>query len=341
MTEKVIFMQAWLHHVKRLIPTSLKEKPFVKLTNFVEILAVYSIAKTGRRSDECLALGCLPMLVHYYTPIPDIEDLKLRDVWSKRTDMTGLDFRPQTQKELLLELGRKYGAECNWQPHQTDNPREFYTENNRFSFGCAASTHLMVRHFKPKRIIEIGSGFSSRVLSAAVMKNRQETGEKINYTIIDPYPGKIVTNGLPGVSELIPKRVELLPNSFADELVEGDILFIDSGHCVRIGSDINFLILDVVPRLAPGVLVHFHDIPMPFEYPRSYATNPAFRQFWTESYLLQAFLSFNNQFEILLAMRWIMADMMDQFKEAFPHYRPEVHKQGSGRFWIRRTLNSK
>lgn len=338
-------MKSWLDSAKRLLPGPAKAKLskmlFTNLAKLVEPHAIYTIAKTGQRSDECLALGCLPMLVHYYTPVPDIEDLKAREIWSKRTDMLGVDFHPQAQMELLRELASKYGAECNWQSDPTDNPQEFYTENDRFSFGCAASTHLMVRNFKPKRIIEIGSGCSSLVLSAAVLQNQKDGCSETKYTIVDPYPGKTVSNGLPGVSELIPKRVELLPSSFANELEEGDILFIDSGHCVRIGSDINFLIFDVLPRLAPGVLVHFHDIPMPFEYPQIYATNPAFRQFWTESYLLQAFLSFNDQFEILLAMQWIMTDMIDQFKESFPHYRPDVHKQGSGSFWIRRAINSK
>lgn len=307
-----------------------------EVAKLADIAAVRAIAQTGARSQECLDAGCLPMLVHYYTPVPDLKDLEARGIWDKTSDMAGLDFKPREQKELLLELGRQYGDECDWGPDPTDDPREFYTENSSFSFGCAASTHLVLRHFKPKRLIEVGSGFSSRVMSAAMLKNQQDTGQVGQYTIVDPYPGEVVTGGLPGVSKLIKERVELLPAGFADELGEGDILFIDSGHCVRMGGDLNFLILDVLPRLAPGVVVHFHDIPLPFEYPKALATNASFRQFWTESYLLQAFLCFNDQFEILLAMQWLMSEGADQFQQAFPHYDPRVKKLGSGSFWIRR-----
>ncbi len=309
--------------------------------NKVNVATVLSIARTGAGSDECLEAGCLPMLVHFYSPVPDLKDLAARDIWNRRSDLAGLDFRPGFQREFLLSLGREHGQECNWGPDPTDDPQEFYTENQSFSFGCAASTHLMIRRNKPRRIIEIGSGFSSRVISAAVLANERDTGQKAEYTIVDPYPGEVVTGGLPGVSELIAERVELMPPDFADGLGENDILFIDSGHCVRIGSDINFLILDILPRLAPGVTVHFHDIPMPAEYPKALFTNPSFRQFWTESYLLQAFLCHNDQFEVLLAMAWLMQNESDAFCEALPLYDPQVHKAGSGSFWIRRKPSAK
>jgi len=312
-----------------------------KVAELADIPAYKGIAKTGVRSDECLEAGFFPVLVHFYSPIPDLKDLEARDVWNQQSDLAGLDFRPGFQRELLLSLGQEHGQECAWGPDPTDNPQEFYTENQSFSFGCAASTHLITRHFKPRRVIEIGSGFSSRVISAALLANERDTGVKAEYTIVDPYPAEVVTGGLPGVSQLIAERVELMPPDFADGLGEDDILFIDSGHCVRIGSDINFLMLDVLPRLAPGVVVHFHDIPMPFEYPKSLYTNPRFRQFWTESYLLQAFLCHNDQFEVLLAMAWLMQNEPDAFRQALPLYDPQAHQAGSGSFWIRRKTSAR
>ncbi|HYH03954.1 MAG TPA: class I SAM-dependent methyltransferase, partial [Bacillota bacterium] len=159
---------------------------------------------------------------------------------------------------------------------------------------------------------------------------------KAEYTIIDPYPQFFIDSGLTQLTKLLEQRVELLKPEFFQQLDRNDVLFIDSGHTVRIGSDINFLMLEVLPLLRPGVLVHFHDIPMPYEYAEVYLTNPAFRMLWTESYLLQAFLCFNEQFEVLLALSYLMQEQLEQFRKAFQHYNPALHKAGSGSFWIRR-----
>ncbi len=101
------------------------------------------------------------------------------------------------------------------------------------------------------------------------------------YTIIDPHPSEMISGGrLPGLTRLIAERVEGAPDPFVD-LIENDILLIDSSHTGKIGGDVNYLILDVLPRLAPGVIIHFHDIALPYEYPKAYHTNPHFRVFWT------------------------------------------------------------
>jgi hypothetical protein len=129
--------------------------------------------------------------------------------------------------------------------------------------------------------------------------------------------------------------VELCSPALFERLEENDILFIDSSHSVKIGSDVNFLYLEVLPRLKPGVVVHIHDIPMPYEYTKTYATNPAFRMFWTESYLLQAFLIYNSEFEVLLSMAYLQGSHPDLYREAFPSFDPEADT-GSGSIWIRR-----
>ncbi len=334
----------------RLLPQFIKNRIVDRLIRGnpekADMANMKAIAINGDRSDECLAAGFLPVPVHFYSPIPDLGDLEARGVWDRRTAMAGIDFRPEAQVEIMLDLGQHFGDECRWSPDPTDNPLEFYTENDSFCFGCAASTYAVIRGQYPERVIEIGSGFSSLVISAAMVKNHNERwaekraemlslcdyepGQNSEYTIVDPYPGEVVKHGLPCLTALTKARVETLHPSFFDSLGEGDILFIDSGHCVRIGGDVNYLILEVLPRLAPGVVVHFHDIPMPFEYNRALATTSAFRQFWTESYLLQAFLCNNDQFEVLLAMQWLMTERAGQFREAFPHYDPEVHKNFSG-----------
>lgn len=298
---------------------------------------VYRMAQTGEGTEACLKLGCLPMLVHYYSPVPDINDLIRRGIFEKCSRLTGIDFRTGEQLEFLMQLGRAYGKECGWPLNPTNDPLQFFLDNKGFSYGCAAALHCIIRHFKPRRIIEVGSGNSSLVISAALKRNASESMKyEAKYTIIDPYPGPIIHNGqLYGLSELVKERVELTNIDQFDTLAQDDLLFIDSSHTVKIGSDVNYLILDVLPRLQPGVIVHFHDINLPYAPPKIYYTNPAFRVFWTEEYLLQAFLCGNNKFEILLAMCFLQNEFMDNFCEVFPCFDRATNWANSGSFWIR------
>ena len=177
---------------------------------------------------------------------------------------------------------------------------------------------------------------SSLVISKAIDLNRSKDDCSGTHIVVDPYPGTTMKLYEPAKRELITERVEQLPAQWFDQLHSNDILFIDSGHCVRIGGDVNFLFLDVLPRLERGVIIHVHDIGLPYEYPRAYATNEAFRQFWTEQYLLQAFLCFNSEYEVLLAMSYLMTDYLEIFSQSFPHYDPEIHRFKSGSLWMRR-----
>lgn len=300
----------------------------------IQAALVTWMARTGEGTDASLRMGSLPLPVHFYSPVPDLDDLERRDVWSRRSDLKGVDFRPEAQVAYLLELGGRYGLECGWPSEPTDDPTMFHTENMTLSFGCAAAAHCIIRERKPRHLIEIGSGMSSIVFSAALELNEADGVQPAEYTVIDPYPSSHLST-LPGTRPtVIPQRVEVVDIDLFEQLERGDILFVDSGHVVRVGGDVNFLLLDVLPRLNPGVIVHFHDIGLPYEYPKVYATNPSFRVFWTEAYLLQAFLAFNSEFEVLLAMAYLTQEHRDAFRRAFPLYDPARHKATSGSFWI-------
>lgn len=291
------------------------------------------VATTGVGSNSCLKEGFLPVPVHFYSPIPDLDDLRQRDIWSKVSSLNGINFRNEEQVNLLREIGARFGKECRWAQEADGNPETFFLNNPSFSFGCAASVHCMIRHFKPERVIEVGAGMSTRVVRDALQKNADESGRMANYHVVDPYPSPATQSLM--AEKLIVQRAELLDRNFFQQLAANDILFIDSSHSVKIGSDVNYLFLEVMPMLAPGVIVHVHDISLPYEYARVYATNPAFRQFWTEQYLLQAFLSCNDHFEVLLAMHYLMTDHKDLFKEIFPLYDSQQCAV-SGSFWMQR-----
>jgi predicted O-methyltransferase YrrM len=187
----------------------------------------------------------------------------------------------------------------------------------------------MVRHFQPRSIVEIGSGFSSLILGEALTKNNEP-----NLVCIDPSPQDFLRHNFPGLASLIEKRVQDVDFDFFSQLNSNDILFIDSSHAVKIGGDVNYLFLEVLPRLKPGVIVHIHDIFLPFEYRRDWVMEQ-FR-FWTEQYLLQGFLMFNSEFEVLMANSYLNHYHQEDLKASFP----TLSSWRGGSFWMRRRLHA-
>lgn len=149
----------------KLIKSAIKKTVDAFASLVVAILApIFAwAARNGSGSNACLKWGFLPLPVHFYSPIPDILDLERRRVWDQRSSLAGIDFKPEAQESLILQLGQEFGAECNWPWQATDDPYQFYTENSSFSYGCAAGVHCIIRHYKPRHLIEIGSGNSSLV----------------------------------------------------------------------------------------------------------------------------------------------------------------------------------
>lgn len=265
--------------------------------------------------------------VHFYEPIPDSRELS-PTLWTTKSSLAGIDMNSTDQVELLKPLGA-YQSELAQQAVANAEPGQFCFNNGLFDHTDAKVLYGLVRHCKPKRIIEVGSGFSSLVASHAIAKNRSE-GHDGTLTCIEPYPVDWLRDA-DGVDRLIESPVQHVPMSEFEQLGPNDVLFIDSSHVLRVGSDVQFEFLDVLPRLRPGVIVHVHDIFLPEEYPRSWVVDD--HRFWTEQYLLQAFLAFNDAFEVLLALNWLRIEHPAALDEAFgaaPGYRP-------GSFWIRRA----
>jgi hypothetical protein len=186
--------------------------------------------------------------------------------------------------------------------------------------------YCMVRYFKPNRILEVGSGWSSRISAQAGLMNANT-----RLTCIEPYPDKLLREGFPGLEGLIPKKVEEVDLAPFEELGENDILFIDTAHVIKHGGDVNFLFLEVLPRLNKGVVVHVHDIFLPYEYLQWWITDRLL--FWNEQYLLQAFLMFNYQFQVLQAINFMRIHHLDALQKTFPHC-PNYHSGQS--FWFQK-----
>ena len=263
--------------------------------------------------------------VHFYKPIPDTQSLP-ETLWTHPSDLAGVEMNETTQLELLREHIPKFRDEYEQLP--TSSPgreKGFYVNNTLFGGVDALVAYCMVRHFKPRTIIEVGSGFSSLVLGQAAERNK-----RAGLICIEPFPREFLREGFPGLRSLIEKKVQDIELEFFSQLESDDILFIDSSHTVKIGSDVNYLFLEVLPRLRPGVIVHVHDIFLPFEYRRDWVLDEL--RFWSEQYLLQAFLQFNSEFEVLMANSYLNHYYQHDLRVAFP----ALGSWESGSFWMRR-----
>ncbi len=273
---------------------------------------------------------------HFYFPIPDTR--KLRDtLWSNPSELIGIDVNERRQLELL-SLFLKFKNEYDRFPKdEAVEPFQYYLHNDYFEGVDGEILYCMIRHFKPRKIFEIGSGYSTYLSAQAIGKNEQED-ENHNCALvaIEPYPNKILEKGFPGLSELITQEVQDVPITKFNQLKENDILFIDSSHVLKIGGDVHYEYLEILPRLNRGVLIHVHDIFLPSEYPKSWLHNRLF--FWDEQYLLQAFLAFNDSYEILWGSSYMHLKHPNKLKEAFSSY-SNLNKNSTPphSFWIRKT----
>lgn len=279
------------------------------------------------------ALGLHITPNHFYSPVPDTRLIN-RQLFNRPSEMPGIDFREREQLRLLELLANTYKGEYSRLPKGRKDVASgaFYLQNNLFSSVDAEILYAMVRHLKPKRIVEIGSGYSTLLMLQATAAN-QEEGKPAQVRCIDPYPRNFIAELADrGRLDLSQASVETVPLDTFSELSHGDILFIDSSHVLRTGGDVHREFLEILPRIGAGTFVHIHDIFLPHDYPSKWVMDNHW--FWNEQYLLQAFLSFNSEFEVVLALAWLHFNHRDKLVESVPSYDPGTVLPGS--FWMRR-----
>jgi len=238
----------------------------------------------------------------WYMPVPepDMVDARAASLFDLSEDRyVGIALNANAQLELLRALGT-FQHEL---PFLKAPPAGRYRpDNHQFFETDAAVLYGMMRLKQPARVIEIGSGFSSAMMLDANDANAAE-GKGARFTFIDPDLSRLRPLLRPGDgAQAIEGLVQDQPLSLFAELKAGDILFIDSSHVLKIGSDVNHLLATVLPALASGVIVHVHDIFHNFEYPKPWldAGYP-----WNEAYTLRHFLMYNSAFSILLFNSWL------------------------------------
>lgn len=302
--------------------------------NFRKIIQKLGGAKVENVAPPCTADNHveIPLLFpigHFYSPIADPADIRTREqrLWAQVDEMPGIDLCISDQLMLLHQL-KPYTSSINYPVKQPEDSITYFYENDQYPVLDAEFLYAALCHFKPRAMIEIGSGFSS-LITADV--NRRILGSKLNFSCIEPYPRQFLIDGVDGITRLIQQKVEDVELSFFDQLNSGDILFIDSSHVSKVGSDVNYLFFDVLPRLKKGVMVHIHDIFLPDEYPKSWVIDQG--RNWNEQYLLRAFLQFNTDWKVMWASHFMGTRHTSAVQDTFPRY-PKLG--GGGSFWIER-----
>lgn len=269
---------------------------------------------------------------HFYSPFPAPEEILLKEheIWPKplpRKEIPGVDMNEEGQLRLFREfLG--YYREQPFTPRKQDRLR-YYFENENYSYSDAIFLYCMLRHLRPRRYIEVGSGFSSCV---TLDTDELFLGSTLSCTFIDPQPELLLSlikeEDKPRI-EINGRKVQDVDIHLFSELGEGDVLFIDSTHVVKALSDVNHIFFNVLPRLQRGVLIHVHDVFYPFVYPKDWELE---KRGWNEAYVLRAFLQYNSAFEV-----YFCNTFLEYFYDAeFKREMPLCMKNTGGSIWLRK-----
>lgn len=271
-------------------------------------------------------VGLQLVLKTYYSPIPDLSNLPA-GVWDERDPMRGIDFDLDAQMGFVESRLGEHLKTLAW-ANDVGSQHAYDPGNDSYPLPDARVLYAMTRHLRPKLIVELGSGQTTRVMAQACRENARD-GQPTRLRAFDPFPTAI-DDTLPGLDELVRTKAQDVPDEVFAELQAGDVLFVDTTHTVKIASDVNHIVLRVLPLLNDGVIVHVHDIFLPYEYPRFFFAD--FALYWAEQYLLQAFLAYNSAFEVLCGVHALGRERGERMAGVGALAPGEI---GSS-FWIRR-----
>jgi hypothetical protein len=270
---------------------------------------------------------------HFYSPIPSLHEVKVskEEIFELPPAIRGVDLNEKRQIELLEVFRRLYSE----QPFPAEKvpDRRYFFENPNYSYPDAIVLYSMIRYLQPRRIVEIGSGYSS---AAMLDVNEIFFENSIACTFIDPYPQLLRALIKPSDRLRVPilgQKVQDVDLRVFRDLGASDILFVDSSHVAKTGSDVNYIFFKILPLLNEGVYIHFHDVFYPFEYPDEWVFEG---RAWNEAYLLRAFLEYNRAFDI----QFFTSYMMHKHRQVFEMELPLCVKNPSGNLWLsKRTLD--
>ncbi len=274
----------------------------------------------------------------YYSVLPILETLYRNEKrWNKPSDLVGVDYDIEAIRGLFRELITTQAEPI--------LPKARYTEAASHGFGPgyprldAIVSYSMLRKLKPKRYMEVGSGLSTYCAHLASEANQRESGKPIEITCVEPYPNPPL-KALKGV-QLIQDFVQNVPADAFSKLEAGDVLFIDSTHVVAIDSDVTYLFMEIVPRVKPGVWVHIHDIPFPYNTPfpaSTWVLGDRWPVYWQEAMLVQSFLAFNDKFKVRMSVPLLRQKHEAEMASLIPDYVPVAQDENPpSALWLERV----
>jgi len=281
---------------------------------------------------------------HYYSPRPDPADFGA-GFWDERSDLPGVSIHDAAVLGLLDEAVvphlESFRAAVPLDVPEGEAPDALHLLNGTY---MAVDAHVywgFVCHFRPRRILEVGAGQSTRLALLAAGRLADRGHERPRLTAVDPFPSaQLLERERSGDVRVLAHKAQDVALDEYLSLGPGDVLFIDSSHVLREGGDVQFLFLEVLPRLQPGVLVHVHDISLPRRYPRTYYEQGLY---WTEQYLLQAYLVHNSRVEVIWPGNHMYLAHRDRITAVFPEIarmRERYPASEPTAFWFRVTTSA-
>jgi len=270
---------------------------------------------------------------HFYSPIVNTAEVISRagDLWPVRPEVLGIDFNDTSHEIVLTEYFPRHIGKYDYPESVSDEgaPIRFYTGNSQFSWLDSRALMVLLCEWQPSRIIEVGSGYSSLLMADV---NERFLDRSCDITCVEPYPRPFLRHPPAGITRLVEQKVQDVPLDLFQTLDAGDILFIDSSHVAKTGSDVNRLYFDVLPRLKPGVRVHIHDIFLPNEYPQQWVIE--YNRSWNEQYLLRALLMYSFGFKVVFGCSYAFYRYPELVRRALAL--PNGNAFAGGSFWIER-----
>jgi hypothetical protein len=288
----------------------------------------YGSVRLPRTTSVLRNIGVFPIKNHYYEPLFDHR--LIRDSMDKPRNLPGIDINETGQLALIEQL--KYASEllALGLDQKSETPSAFQFSNGSFESGDAEFLYQMLRHYKPRKMIEIGSGFSNNIARLALLKNRENDHKPCKHICVEPYEMPWLETL--GDIEILRERVEDCYIDWSKDLDSGDVLFVDSSHMIRPQGDVLKEYLEIFPVLKSGVIVHVHDIFTPRDYLTNWIVNDV--KFWNEQYLLEAVISNTSRYEILAGLDYLTQKHFDKMKIVCP-YLTIGRRPGSFYFKIR------
>ena len=308
-----------------LCPMTLVAGLYLKVLGLSRLRGGYRRTSLNRKLLK--RIGVYPIVDHFYEPLFD--DRRLRRSLRENRFCPALDFAEEAQLAFLNRF--HFNQELLEFPLHRQDPPHFYYHNGWFEAGDAEVLYSVIRSFKPRRLIEVGGGFSTLIAQAAILRNaREDTDLKCDHMCIEPYSNPWLERH---DVHIVRMPVEELDLDLFRSLEKNDLLFLDSSHIIRPQGDVLFAFLEVFPILKAGTLVHVHDIFTPKDYPDEWVRAQIL--FWNEQYLLEAFLSFNSHYEIVGALNFLKYKHWDNIAARCPILASEPASEPSS-FWMRR-----